>query len=241
MRWVTPDMLAKMDINGDGQLGIDEWVINILALEEATSDEDFCNHVSQQRTRTDSAERHRLRDVAIASLSTRAHRHAHTRLAERVPNRVRVKVDDWMQIVKDGRRVTLLRLVYSYMDADQSGGVGLEEMIGLAENEAEANSVAELLRIIDEQYGTPGQPPQARVSVTRREDCRVSHDARCIDPDYSTGAAHRALAGLNSQRVLPLRLQATRTVSSRKTSGSLQCSTSMHTRATRSCGRSATS
>ena len=41
MRLVTPDMLGRMDINGDGQLGIDEWVINILALEESTSDEDF--------------------------------------------------------------------------------------------------------------------------------------------------------------------------------------------------------
>jgi len=106
LKWVSPDLLRKMDVNGDGQLGIDEWVYQILAAEEGSTDEDF--------------------DICVT---------------------------EWMAVVKSGRRVTLLRHVFSRMDADQSGTVEMAEMLSLAESDAEGAFVVELLRLIDEQYG----------------------------------------------------------------------------------------
>jgi len=105
-KWVTPDLLKKMDVNDDGQLGIDEWVHIILAAEEPSSDSEFEGAVSE-----------------------------------------------WMEVVKKGRRITLLRLVFSRMDADQSGTVELDEMISLADGETEAAAVSDMLRMIDEVYG----------------------------------------------------------------------------------------
>mmetsp|Transcript_19443 Transcript_19443/g.48572 ORF Transcript_19443/g.48572 Transcript_19443/m.48572 type:complete len:575 (+) Transcript_19443:50-1774(+) len=62
-------------------------------------------------------------------------------------------VDEWNAIVKNGRRVTMLRHVFTRMDADQSGSVTMGEMLHLAETELEKSAVSEVLRMIDEGYG----------------------------------------------------------------------------------------
>jgi len=81
-KWASPKALQDLDANGDGRIGIDEWVSHVLVLEEETSDGDFA-----------------------------------------------AAVDEWMKAVNTSRRTTLLRLVFSKMDADQSGVVEMSEFV----------------------------------------------------------------------------------------------------------------
>ena len=41
LEWVSTERLENLDTNDDGQLGIDEWVAHVIALEEGTDDDEF--------------------------------------------------------------------------------------------------------------------------------------------------------------------------------------------------------
>ena len=46
-KWASPKALQDLDANGDGRIGIDEWVSHVLVLEEETSDGDFAAAVDE--------------------------------------------------------------------------------------------------------------------------------------------------------------------------------------------------
>ena len=57
------------------------------------------------------------------------------------------------QAVNTSRRTTLLRLVFSKMDADQSGVVEMSEFVHIAEEGEYDEVLPQMLNIIDTQYG----------------------------------------------------------------------------------------
>ena len=62
-------------------------------------------------------------------------------------------VDDWMDILERKRRLTILKTVFSKMDADMSGEVDLEEFSNLEDGETGELGLETVFRYLDENYG----------------------------------------------------------------------------------------